>query len=440
MAKVTKEKKTDDAELTTVEAVSGEPTLAEEIAQAVPVEDAADMVDRIDSNLDLFVSSCRRLMNINDEPRVSIKGTVCNPVEIPREKWADYGLDHFNYRRDNNILTLPVNNANMAQYTYEHLSSENVKFYVLQVGHIEVIMSSGSSLVLKQGFVDDAMSEFGDIPPSRATRLTLIGSGIEARDLEVQGKNILNNTIIDVEKAVCLVESKISAAAIISVETAAVVKTTLNSTRFMYTKCLHISESYLSDLSIQGTEYTEFRNCKCYSGRHVAFSFNHLNKPRFKVTSQLFGHEGHHYASFGKKQPDLSLSITRRIDYGYFIALDNIPFIRANHKDILVGGMLFTAAELFSQFEKETPKPSFTPINPIGGYYPVPEVRDGWTSTLRNGELWNRVAKLVFQDEPLLGKGADKVIMDLIAQIKSRVEIYIELDNLGIENGRNYQY
>lgn len=437
MAKVTKEKKGEEVNLADVDMIQPEPTFAEQVTSAVPDAASFEEAGASTEREDFFVSYRCPSTNITSEPYVEIKGVVHKLAEIPPEKLREYNLDYLNYRKDNNLLVQPVSTKVNVRYSGEKLETGAIKFYSLEMDGFVIIMTQGSSLILKEGFLDDRLFDYGDIIEPTEARLTLIGASIDAARLEMKDKCVLNNTTIIAKRTIALIKSTISAS-FIDVENTTIINSTLNSTQYSRIDNLDINDCYLTDMSIQEAGFVEFRECKCYSGDHVSFYFSHFNKPNFKINSQLFGHAGRHLTK-GDNQTKYILSINRRIDYGYFIGLNNIPFIRANACDILVSGELFKAEELFPQFKRTSEKPNPVPVG-SGPFSLATPINDGWVATLRDGPIWERVAKLIYPNNNVLGKNADKIILDLITQIKSRVEIYIELDNLGIENGRNYQY
>lgn len=135
----------------------------------------------------------------------------------------------------------------------------------------------------------------------------------------------------------------------------------------------------------------------------------------------------------------VQFNINRRVDYGHFSAKQPVPFIRLGALDLVVGGEIFKASEFF-------PTPStdvypvvkdVTQVQDFGfrpGYprYDLPVVSNTG-STYRGSMLWNRAAKVIFgwnYGKTPIGVSGENLVNALIEQIKSRISLYVEFNNL----------
>ncbi|QGH72010.1 hypothetical protein N1M2_147 [Klebsiella phage N1M2] len=328
-----------------------------------------------------------------------------------------------------------------------------MKWYTFTTAGLEVIISSGSTLVVRECLsVNDYWYEEDE--PRGKSKLIMAGAMLETSNLVVRGTATVNNSSLIAQNHVELVSSNITTTMISSGSNITVRDSVLTDCGF-----LNHTQSYTSLIKcrmtgakISGFKRVNLNRVEAYE--HSRFNLNGWARGSDTGASleikditlnTMNGHFGSinealsNWTDVSNSWAEPTINISRRIDYGQFSSLEMIPFARVGKFDLLVGGEVFLATDFFPVDKGETyPVPSKQVQVPglSGDYtanYGIGLLNTG--AHYRGTMVWNRAAKIIFgyqYGKQPIGKTGEAMVNTLVEQIKSRIGIYVELSNLSM--------
>lgn len=328
-----------------------------------------------------------------------------------------------------------------------------MKWYTFTTAGLEVIISSGSTLIVREVLsVNDYWYE--EEEPRGKSKLIMAGAMLETSNLVVRGTVTLNNSSLIAQHHVELVGSNVT--------------TTMVNSGYNIT----VRDSVLTDCGFlnHSQAYTSFIKCRLTGVKVSGFKRVNLNRveayehSRFNLSGWTRGNDTgasleikditldtmngqfgsicdalSNWTDASNSWAEPTINISRRIDYGQFSSLEMIPFVRVGKFDLLVGGEVFLASDFFPVDKGETYP---TPSKQVQGFTlsgePSPTYGFGVLNTgsyYRGTMVWNRAAKIIFRHQygkQPIGKTGEAMVNTLVEQIKSRIGIYVELSNLSM--------
>lgn len=388
--------------------------------------------------------------SLKQKPKVSIGGKEVSLVE------CDYdqpGVDRFT-----TVIAKPrpIGYTQPGKYYTVELSEPlDLKWYKVESELFDIYLTNGSELVVSGGmhkefFYDlsdysNILNESGEKP-----KLVLIGSSIEASSLFISDTIILNNTKLVATNTISLINVKSSCVNIQTTSSISISGSILNDIYIQNSKYVDIKASRVGAVVLTGCRTTKLNKVSGQS--NTGFSLNlwandddaidlTISNVTLSDYTGVFGPAKRFLTTKSVNGPELEtwpinnkIIINRRVDYGTFSGKENIPFIRYGNTDIIVGNELFCASDFFPIGDVSTqPKlaPAVQPMQPYGlntfqPYQPMCGIYNG-------SMLWNRAAKVLYPTQfgkTPIGKLGEGLVDTLISQIKSRLGIYVELNNL----------
>lgn len=309
---------------------------------------------------------------------------------------------------------------------------DRFKMYGALVNGVYLIVSTGSKVIAKT---------LGTDYRNKNAVLILTASNLETEALTVKGHNSVNNSRVSGANHYDFHDSHIRASNIYTRDNGYVrlTKSVIGESAFYSSQGIILNDSSVSGMMLNHVHQIYIEQTKFYPSGTEAFSYN-IYQPNTEVSIRIVGIRLSKFDSndvqaiYGKETRDrYTLTIQRRIDYGYFSALKPLPFIRVGNDDIMVAGELFKATEFL-----------YTPItvNPT-----PPQIGSAWGGSLQpmtsygavdsRAAVRSRIGVLVFG--PDYAKQAESNIhRDLIDgvydQIRSRVSLYANLNALQINS------
>lgn len=377
---------------------------------------------------------------LTDKPVLSIGGENIELTKIEKGSVEVYtrnrGYPRHAYPTDNLLAQNTERNYLSIPYDNQILTTDEVEWYTGKVAGIEFILSQGSQVIVTELISSGCGWLDVDEPEERPLKLTLLGSSIECKFLNIVGKCSLNNTFIRTDNlhlttttaAACHLSSKNA----INLSNVDARSTTLNECDY-----LNVHQAHLQSISLTGFRNISLRDIK---DSYAPFSLSVYSRPApdLTINGTLTKHGAYHSLSIGTlpnaEYPHLNpeLRIKRRIDYGTFSSQESVPFVRLNEVDIMAGDEVFLAKDFFPEYYGTSQKPAGYVFTGTDNGFNAPFANTGpaWLKTERGGELWEKAARIVFPGTKVIGKSGHEMIKTLLDQIRSRIGLYVELHNL----------
>jgi len=335
------------------------------------------------------------------------------------------------------------------QRLYKGSKGQELKYYVAEVDGVKIYLTSGSTLqVINSLFSARHSYEGPAMSIQEGCTLILVASRIAADDVTLEGTVILRNSSVETKSSVIIADSMIRQSRINSKNYVSVSHSVINNSRLSTETSVSLIKSTVSHLNMSGLGSItldciegsgEFEFC-AYGERNLAFyaSNTYLNEFSYVFYPHPDNKVLADYKPLARLQPwvaEETINITRRVDYGFFSASSSIPFIRINSHDILVGGKIFSVQEFFPEFvTKKEPAPRESAHYSHASQWPAPVMAfsSGPGYYNRESEIWQRAASIAFgnQDKPVIGKLGESIVNGLLDQIRSRINVYVEISTL----------
>lgn len=388
-------------------------------------------------------------------PIVEIAGKVRELKEVDKAVVLSI-MDKSRYIDQNDDLT----RGSQSEYSTSNrwarrgpITLKDISFKHVNVDGVDIYVSNGSELIITEGL--DLGYYHDPIIDKKKPSIILLLSRINTKNLSALGKNVLTNSSVTMGESITLLDAGLTNASIsghngsATIDDSTVLDSSLNVNGYTT-----ITDSQLTGAHIYGL--TTLTLDRVTGGRDFTLSLftNKYKEFSLAINNQYIHGLNYHqgvqgtagYTSlddFPRYDNGLTLNIERRTDFGYFAAVKSIPFIRLNQFDLLVGGEIFSVKEFFPELidenaQKPTPVPAVPQYGPFGEYsrpggYPVSQVLSltpGYWS--RSSEVWKRAARVSFDTngKKVIGKTGELIVNSLLDQIKSRINLYVELNTL----------
>ena len=403
------------------------------------------VVDHVDDN---------EITRVNQKPILILKGKQIPLTEL--QPGYSPLVDVGRYVHDGKLILTSTQRSSTGGnwQDYQIASDFKPKWWSAVIDGTEFKLSSGSFIEIREG-MENYGWDYDEITPRPGnTQKTLIclASKVQCNYLLVEGKAILNNSVIDAEQNVtlrgCVIAcSNITAKYNTEVSYSRVTQSSFFNGNYTVIKDKsNIERMYLSGLSrvnltaIRSYEDFRINTHGRYNSPTPSMDIKNMTLGQFDC---YLGDVDEAIKIFTtgerRKFSEMVLNIQHRIDYGAFTGITPIPFIRVGDHDLLIAGELFTAEEFFGLAQQDTqPKPvdptvyrsedtSFRPNYGLGVI--------GGGSFYKGSLVWNRAAKVLYaykHKNLVVGKSGESLINALVEQIKSRLGLYVEINNMGL--------
>lgn len=387
---------------------------------------------------------------LTDDPVVEIAGKTFTLRDVGDKEAADLTLIDHRYHSNKNILTSNTRSLSVGQSGYwdatNLLNCKDVKFKHVNIDGVDIYISNGSRLIVTEYFSTDEYYIGHTGKNVTKPILILLASEIKAKSLSVIGKTALRNSIISNEGSLSLIDVTLRTSSVNSSGQ----YSTIDSSSFQgcyisTTGAITITDSDISELSVGGVNTLSFdRVTGGYGFNLTAYGRGSVERMSLAVFNQCLYE--HHFNPYGindkdyspaldfPKISDLTLEITKRVDYGMFAGTKPLPFVRMNQADIMVVGEIFSVKEFFPELltKQEPPKLQEEGYRP-GGFFssPMPMYTPVYGNYSRGSALWNKAAAIAFgKEKAVIGKIGESIVTSLLDQIRSRINLYIETSTL----------
>lgn len=385
------------------------------------------------------------------EPIVEIAGKQfeLKDVEV-KDIPVDLGSVIPFYRDVDNIFENQSRRRNngSGKWTFgQKLAHKDLKFKHLQIDGLNIYISTGSSLVISDTLYRD--DYYGDTPFSRSGNkyskpvLVIIASSITAKTLSFLGDTVLFNSTIESNNGITLTDSTVVHSSIQGPsQYLAVDDSTIENTRLFAANYISVTDSNVYGLGITGP--ASITLSRTMGGQDFILStYGDGSKSLDFLSNNQYLHNFDFSGSFTPSLKDYTpvvdfpvhygsnvITIDKRIDYGLFSAVKPVPFMRLNQCDLLVAGEVFSVKDFFPEYvtAEQSPKQP----QPFAEYNP-PMVFSSSLGSVhnRNSQIWKRTAKIAFNgNKAVIGKTGEIIVNNLLDQIKSRINLYVELNSV----------
>lgn len=393
------------------------------------------------------------------DPKVTVCGKV---IELKKEEKHPTGIisyysDCYGKHANRNWIQF----SNHGRYD-QHEMPENFKiqWWSANVNGVKIWLTQGSYLMVSEHLGSDEWGYDGDENgqvPNEKKELVLIGSSVICKHLSVIGRTVLNNSSITAGNYIDLKRSTIVATSISMDCNANINSSMINSLRCYGGEYLTLTHSQVRNVTLPQYGRVHLKDVNTINGRESGFNLNiygagnnksltldirNIDLPGFNVT---LGNGNDTFAAYladnDNNSKSIPLVIETRVDFGFFSGLTPIGFIRLGSNDILVGDQVFTAKEFFGKADQKTqPEVVDTSRTTLRETSPYHNTSFGigvlGTGDYYKGSLvWNRAAKALFgykHRNMVIGKSGEAMVNTLVEQIKSRLGLYVEIQNMGL--------
>lgn len=335
--------------------------------------------------------------------------------------------------------------TNNGNWRNDHtLSYDQLDFKHVKLGNVDLYITAGSEFIISDVLTEAHRWDEHRLAGDKALKnvLVVIASTVKAKTLSVLGTTTLRNSKITSEEGINLVDSRI------------ILSTVKINSGYIYIDDTDIQSSWLQSDNGMNVHDSHLRNVDLCNFDNIVleridgsgdFSINMGYKSKLALRVENTHLHKYDYACYNADSINgynpvsnaplyniATVNVVRRIDYGTFSAAIDVKFLRVNENDILVGGKLFTIKDFFPEYiVSKEPKPVEDPhYGP--GYNPRP-----WPGTSpvsyysRDSEVWKKAASIAFQqNKVVIGKAGEAIVYQLLEQIKSRINLYVELNAL----------
>lgn len=424
-----------------------------------PVTPVPEIEDELGFNDIPFIRKKREGVRVyqhdpKHEPIVEIAGKVYEPKEVDKAVVLSI-MDKSRYidKNEDLIRSSEITRGSMSRWSHTGpITLKDITFKHVNVDGVDIYISNGSELIITEGL--DVGHYQDPIIDKKKPSIILLLSRINTKNLSGLGKNVLTNSSVTVGESVTLLDAGLTHTTIssnngsVTIDDSKVLDSSLSVSGYMT-----ITDSQLTGANIYGlTTLTLERVSGGYDFKLSLFT-NRTKEFSLTISNQYIHGLSYHQGVYGtdgytslddfpRYDNGLMLNIEKRTDFGYFSALKSIPFIRLNQFDLLVGGEIFSVKEFFPELiDENSNKSSLVPNHgsgPFGEYsrpggYAPPQIfplTPGYWS--RSSEVWKRAARVAFDTngKKVIGKTGELIVNSLLDQIKSRINLYVELNTL----------
>lgn len=335
-------------------------------------------------------------------------------------------------------------------HQHQKLKADELKFKHVRVDGMDIYISTGSKLVVSDSLYSDYHedhSPFINGGKSEKPTLVIVASTLESKTLSFMGKSVLFNSLIQTNcGGVSLIDASVIHSSVVAVNQYITIDdSSIESTELRAANYITISDSAVYGPHITGLGSITLTKVNGGGDFNIATYGDGSKEIELLIDNQYihrFDFSNSHIPRANDYVPALDfpihygrnvVTINKRIDYGMFSAMKPIPFLRMNQCDLLVGDQIFSVKDFFPEFvtEKEPvvssggqygyqPPTSFGPFSiGLAGHYN------------RETELWKRAAKIAFgKPKAVIGKSGEVLVNGLLDQIKSRINLYVELSSV----------
>lgn len=389
-----------------------------------------------------------------DKPVLSIAGKKIELLELPAGKTPF--INHSRYHDgDDLIVTSTDPRSSLGNYSRSRIPTDKkIKWFTATVNDITFNLSSGSQVQIKEGidgygWVHDDYQAVSQGPVKR--ELNVIASKIECNHLSIEGKCVINNSVLMAQHYIHIQGCIVSCSNIHSDYNIDIKSSRVSQSGIYGANYVNINDkSHIDGAYISGLGRITISDSRTTDGFKISLHARHgVLQPALDIKGVLVSRFDSFFGDMEKatkvyqenenRYSDMILRIERRIDYGVFSGITEMPFIRVGDHSMLIGGELFTSEEFFGKACQDTqPKPvdptlyrseetSFRPNFGVGVL--------GGGSYYKGSLVWNRAAKVLYgykHRNLVVGKSGEAMVNTLVEQIKSRLGLYVEINNMGL--------
>lgn len=439
-----------------LEVASTAPTKMEEFMDREEI-----CIANLDSDfcVDLGAGQFEPVTSLHRDPTFFYKGSKVTLTPSERGP-SEFGLNLGYYRRNNTSIINYHHDVAISRYAQSDEPKDfKAKWWTANVNNVTFWLTQGSSLNVREHIGREGWDYDEEPSPGEKHIVVLIASGITCSHLSASGFNVFNNSSLISGNYVDICRSRIVTSTVDSKYNVNIRKSVINASRFYDSEYLNVKDSDLANVSISSYQRVNFIKTRTGGNRGGRFSITNwrggdtqapilsvgdIILPEFDVMLGAGADTFKHYLSDESlRSRSIVMNIRNRIDFGHFSGIEPLPFIRINDHDMLVGGEVFTAKEFFGGAPQDT---QLKPTDPTGmgslprdptPYYGsgIGIVGLGMGGHYKGSLLWNRAAKALYgykYRQMVIGKNGENLVNALVEQIKSRLGLYVEIQNMGL--------
>ena len=372
------------------------------------------------------------LDTITNKPKLKVGDKEIELKEVVLSTDYFFNITGFSYRPNHYRFSNHYNENEMKKVEGEP------KWYGAEVNGIQFFLTQGSIVDVKrldnQTAYNDSNAD-GRKPCVKVAYSTIIADNLAIRGFE---ENRLFNVgleggWISIDK-VTLSDGKVeteNSIDLINVDLSVFSITSANS--------LTVKQFNGSRVSLNGFNLISIYNSSCYCLFDNSFILELSNKKMAnlsigKTTLSDFKFVNYNHNLTEGLDTNAKIVIDKRIDYGYIVGLNPVPFVRVGRNGILVGSQHFTAVEMLGKISTA----SLHEITPISPWYPTPTFGSSRTlDPLVGRETADKAYNVAFNSGY---KGnvpehqPDQIVVDIVQttvdQIRSKVKVFALIDTL----------
>lgn len=349
----------------------------------------------------------------------SLDLVLCDPKDLPFGNYDWY-----------------VGNSQKGLYSdvqWEELSSAKEIWRATHNG-MDIYLSRGSRLVVDSIGEAYAWEQGTNGKDGVVKYIILLGSTVTGSCLSASGKNKITNSVVnarymDIDK-LSLVSTRITAESNLGITDSYITNGSLSCKTIsiyngtIYDISLRTSGNiFMRDVRTMGNKfeisiypYTVNGNIDINISNTVLTEFKYILNPDQELLSEMLGDN-----SFGNP----TIEIKRRIDYGYFSAVDPVPFVRTNLDGILANSAYFKAEEFMT-----TSKPVEDRAITYGGFTRKHESNDYPEGCYIGAKIFRKLERVITGNGKNkftpVGSNGNRLVNALHEQISSRLNLYVE--------------
>lgn len=387
-------------------------------------------------------------------PVVQIAGVSYEPTEVNLEDLSEdvrMAIREQTFIRNLDFKGLTTSRWDPAKFA-ELIKSDVFKCYFLNIDSVDIYITTGSELIVDQSLFRTNYT-FGGVKgykPNKDASATLIiiGSHIHVDELNAYGAVQFLNSDIESKHVLTIHDSKVQRCFIRASDYTSIITSELYKSRMLVADSISVESSLIRRFSVSGFNSLTLTNIEgvgefefsAWGMPGLAFQANdtYLSDFEYNCAPPPEVAQMDIYKPVAKTQSWINgniVNVTRRIDYGTFAGTQPIQFVRLNDHDLLVGGTVFSVQDFFPEFitKKESKTFESSERSSFGPFLstPAPYYSTGPGYYNRESELWLRAAAIAFGgNKPVIGKLGESIVNGLLDQIRSRINVYVEISTL----------
>lgn len=372
------------------------------------------------------------IRRITDKPLLVVSGKQIElkEVELP----TDYFFSNLGYRR------FPNNYRFNSHFNPQEMKSVDKEptWYGAEVNGIQFFLTNGSHVEIK--WLNNDTASGTNVSDGRKPSIKIGYSSVLVESLGIRSyeETKLFNVSIEAEY-LGLDNVKLADGRIRVDNSCDLTNVDLTIFNVSTARALRMVQFTGYRLSLNGFGSISIHSANCFCNDDNAFILElPTNKSVDLVISKTtlndfkFIHYGNNLVTSINRQS--KIVINKRLDYGYIVGVNPVPFVKVGKSSILVGEMLFTAVEMLGKISAN----ALGEITPLSPWYPTPAFGSPRTLDPLVGKDTADKAYAVAFHNGSTGKTPDhqpdQIVVDIVQttidQIRSKVKVFALIETL----------